>query len=254
MFKKIILGLVALVIIVAIAAGTLWSNLDSIVKTAVEKVGTAVLQTEVSLSSVKISLTSGQGSLSGLSIANPKGFSSAKAFYLGAITLKIDPHSIAGTGPIIVKELTIEKPQVSYEIAQSGDNLQTLQKNATTFANTAVGVNKNAKEETPSAKKEGRKLIIEHLAIRDGQVGISHYLLAGKNMQATLPTITLSNLGKDSGGITPAVLAEKIMGTLTASATAAATADITKQLGSLKNITPDSLKGVGNQLKGLLGR
>ena len=83
MIKKILIGVVVLLVIVAAAIYFLFSNLDSIVKAMIEKYGTEAAQSDVRVDSVKISLTTGEASLGGLSVANPKGFSSAKALYLG---------------------------------------------------------------------------------------------------------------------------------------------------------------------------
>ena len=110
MFKKILLGLVVLVLLVAGGAFYMYSNLDHWIKVAIEKYGTAATQTAVKLDSVKLSLADGQGSLSGLSIDNPQGFSgNVKAFYLGNIQVKVDVNSIRGSG----------EPKISFR-ARSG--------------------------------------------------------------------------------------------------------------------------------------
>jgi uncharacterized membrane protein len=79
MLKKIAIGIVVLLVIIAGAVYFLLSNLDSIVKAAIEKYGTAATQATVKLDSVKISLTSGEGRLNGLSVGNPKGFATPQA-------------------------------------------------------------------------------------------------------------------------------------------------------------------------------
>ncbi|MDH3311484.1 MAG: hypothetical protein OEM95_12535, partial [Gammaproteobacteria bacterium] len=73
--KKIILIFV-LVLVAAIGAGLyyLFTNLDAIVKAAIEKAGSQTTQTAVRVDSVKIVLSEAAGTIKGLSIANPKGF------------------------------------------------------------------------------------------------------------------------------------------------------------------------------------
>jgi len=66
MFKKLLVGLFVLILILAGGLFYLGSNLDSIVRAAIEKVGTAATQATVSLDSVKIRPSAGTASLSGL--------------------------------------------------------------------------------------------------------------------------------------------------------------------------------------------
>ena len=82
--KKIILGLF-LVILIAIAGGLYYvlSNLDALVEAAIEKHGSEATQTAVLVDSVKIDLASGAGGISGLTIANPKGFFYAACLFTG---------------------------------------------------------------------------------------------------------------------------------------------------------------------------
>ena len=76
MTRALVIGGAALGVIVAVAAVAvvfLVSSLDSIVKEAVEKYGSEIIQAEVRLNKVEIDATSGQGGLGGLKIGNPKG-------------------------------------------------------------------------------------------------------------------------------------------------------------------------------------
>jgi hypothetical protein len=264
MLKKIAIGIVVLLVIIAGAAYFLFSNLDSIIKAAIEKYGTAATQTEVKLDSVKIGLTSGEGALNGLSVANPKGFASAKALYLGLVSIKLDTSSITGGGPIVIREIVIEKPQVTYELANDGgSNLQTIQKNTVAYAGVSgsggnagggtAGSGGGAGSASNTSAQE-RKVIINDLYIRDGQIGISQALLQGKTFSAGLPTIHLTNIGKDKGGASPAQVAEQVLGSITSTASKVATAELTKQLGSVKGLTGGAGSGASDQLKGLLGR
>ena len=55
------------------------------IKTVVETLGPEMTQAQVTLSSAKISLLSGDGRLKGLVIGNPEGFDTENAFSLGEI-------------------------------------------------------------------------------------------------------------------------------------------------------------------------
>jgi hypothetical protein len=264
MLKKIAIGVAGLIVIIAVAAYFLWSNLDSLIKAAIEKYGSQATQTEVRVSSVKLSISSGNGGLSGIEIANPKGFSSGNALYLGAISVTINPNSVTGGGPIEIREIDIEKPQVTFEITPTGDtNLQTIQRNATG----ASGGGHAAAESSAGggsgtgAGAQERKIIIDDLQIREGEVAISSPLLQGKALSAPLPAIHLTNIGKSEGGATPAQIASQIIGSITAGASKVAMQDLTKQLGALGGLgktlggsTAGTAAPLGDQLKGLLGK
>ena len=96
--KKVILGL-ALVIIFAIAGGVYYvlSNLDALVKEAIETHGSQATQTAVRVDKVKIDLSNGAGAITGLTIANPGGFAMPYAFSLGEIRAGIDLQSLQQT-------------------------------------------------------------------------------------------------------------------------------------------------------------
>jgi len=263
MFKKIALGVAVLVVVLAVGAHFLWSNLDRIVKAGVEKYGTAATQTEVQLDRVHLSPTSGAGTLSGLSVANPQGFSSAKAMALGSISVKLDTSSIAGSGPIVISQIVIDKPQVSYEVANNGStNLQTLQRNTQTYASSMAGRGGPAGKDAQNNSGPGRKIVINDLVITNGDVTISQPALEkaatqGKPLNAPLPTIHLTNIGKVSGGATAAQVAQQVLGSIAMSASKVAVMSLAKEKigGAVGGVTGVSAPGgIGDKLKGVLGQ
>ncbi len=210
--KKIASAIGIFIVVILLGAGYLYTHLDRIVAAAIEKYGTAAAQTDVTVSGVNLAPFSGSGGMSNLAVANPKGFSSSKAISLGSIKVTVDPHSIAGTGPIVIHQIAIEKPAVSYELNNSGDsNLQTIQHNAQAYANGLQGGGSSSSASASSSggkSAPGRKLIIEDLQINSGQLSISQTSLP-KPLSTTLPNIHLTNIGKDSGGVTAAQVASQ---------------------------------------------
>ena len=97
------LGVVVAVIVVAVIF--LFSSLDSLIKEAVEKYGSEIIQAEVRLNKVEIDVTSGQGGLSGLKIGNPKGFETPSAFELGGISVKLDIGSVTDRSSIPMRQV-----------------------------------------------------------------------------------------------------------------------------------------------------
>ena len=80
--RMILVVLGVAVIVVAAAVFLLISNLDAIVKAALEKYGSEATGSAVTVDSVRISLREGSGSISGFSIGNPPGFSTPAALAL----------------------------------------------------------------------------------------------------------------------------------------------------------------------------
>ena len=77
-YGGIAVGAVVALIIVAVIF--VFSSLDGIVQTAVEKFGTEIVGAKVSLADVEISATSGKGILRGLKVGNPEPFKTDSAF------------------------------------------------------------------------------------------------------------------------------------------------------------------------------
>lgn len=268
MIKKILIGVAVLLVIVAGGAYYLYSNLGGIIKAAIENYGTQATQSQVKVSDVKLSLTSGEGAISGLSIANPKGYSAGNAFALGLVSLKVDPSS-ATKNPVVIKEIVIDAPQIAYEMGQSGSNLQTIQSNVNEFAKKMSGG--TTQQPAAGSKEPEKKLIIEHLTVRNGQIAASHAQLKGQQVKVGLPAITMNNIGKAKGGATPAEVANEVIGAISAQAQKVATSEVQKLLkdqlgGAAKDALGGALGGassgsggssgggVGDQLRGVIGR
>jgi hypothetical protein len=253
MLKKILVGLVALVVVLGIGGFFLKGNLDSIVRSAIETYGAAATQTAVKLDQVKIGLASGDAALAGLSVGSPAGFASDKSLYLGNIAVKIDTSSLAGDGPIVIKDINIEKPQITYEVDNKGENnLKTLMRNTQAYAASfGGGKNKAKKPEAVENKQPGRKIVILNLTVQGGQISITQAMLKGKKLSANLPLIHLTNIGKSEGGATPAEVTQKVLGAITESASKIASSSLAKELGAnLSGAASDA----EDQVKGLLGK
>ena len=92
---KVVAGIVVVIILAVAGAGVyLMQNIDGIVKDLVEQVGTETTGTEVRVADVSINLGEGSATLSGLTVANPPGFSAEPLFSLGSIKVAIDTASL----------------------------------------------------------------------------------------------------------------------------------------------------------------
>jgi hypothetical protein len=115
MKQKLIIIAIAVVIVIAGLFVYLYNSIDSIVKNGIERYGTDVCGTKVSVGSVDISLKSGRGTIHDLRVANPDGFSHDSSVRLGDATLAIDIGSI-NRDPIVITEIRVKAPLVSAEV------------------------------------------------------------------------------------------------------------------------------------------
>ena len=212
--KKILIGVVVVAVLAVGGVVYFASNLDSIIKTAVEKFGSEATRTKVTLSSVDLSLSSGAAALNGFRMGNPDGFKTEKAMSFGKVAVKVDTNSLTGD-VIVIKEVLIDGPDINYEGSSNGSNFDAIQKNVDAYAKSlgADGRKKDAKEET--GKEGGKKIIIEHLYVRNGKVALSSPLLPGKPVSVPLPEIHLTDIGKKDNGATPAEIASVLVDEIT---------------------------------------
>jgi hypothetical protein len=213
MKKKIILFiLLALVLILAGTVLYVLTNLNSIVKAAIEKYGSQATKTAVRVSSVKIKLKNGEGAVLGLKVANPSGFSFPSIITLDNIAVRIEVNSVTST-PVVIDNILISGPEVYYEMKESGTtNVDVLKKNLTSSGSPT--------EEKPQKSSKGKeiKLTVRKLVFEKGKVHVRIAKLADKPYTVELPRLELTDIGKH-GGATPAEIAR-----ITASALAEETA------------------------------
>ncbi len=208
--KKIILGAI-LVLLVTIGGGVffLLSNLDDLVKSAIETYGSQATQTRVQVNSVKIGLQDGSGAIYGLRVGNPPGFSAPQVFSLGEISTQLDLDSISRE-VVVIKQITVRGPEVFFELNEAGKtNLDALKQNMSSPAGSgSTGRASSASESGPQPK-----LLIRNLLFADGKIH-ARVVPLNKDYELNLPEIELANLGGTQGA-TPQQIAEQILKVLT---------------------------------------
>ena len=255
--KRILLIVGGLVIVLVVAAVIfLFTGLGAAIKAVVEGVGSRATQSDVHLASADVSLTSGEGVLKGLVVGNPKGFSTPSAIELGEIRVKLDTSTVT-SDVVVIKEIVIDGPSLTYEVGPGGSNIGVIQDNVAAFGGgtekqspgggaASAGTQKPAKQ----TKAEGTKLIIESLVIKNGHVGVSASFLGGKALGASLPEIRLHDIGKASGGATTAEVAKQVLDALTHGALDAVSG---LNLDGLKAGVEKGVGGAVDAVKGIFG-
>ncbi len=218
-FKVIAGVLIALVVVGAIVVYFGLKNLDGIVKSVVEQVGSNLTGTEVSLSDVKISLSEGRAELHGLTIANPHGFSDASALSLGEVALELDINSI-GKDVLVINEVLASDIQLLAEQTANGINLQALLNHMKSTQGTPQPEPKQPEPEQPEQSSASNfKLAVKKLTFGGGNIDLVSAQYGERQLK--LPPITLKDLGSASHGLTPDQLAQAAMEPLLEQAKAA---------------------------------
>lgn len=239
----IVLGLGGLIIAIAAYIGVAYF-LGSIVKTGVNNFGPQLTQSKVVLAGARISPLTGSGTLSGLAVGNPRGWSEGNAFYLGTIHVNVDPFSVFGDS-VVINEITIDQPEFSYETKIVASNIKDLLDNIEDF--TGAG-GKTA------ATKEGKpiKFIVKKFRMTNGKATLG---IGATALPVPLPPVSVDDLGVAEGGITAdqlaGVLTQKMLGSVVAG-----TANALSQLGGTSGAmslekTKEAAKQVGESIKGL---
>ena len=221
------LKIAAVLLIIAVLA-LVWvaGNLGSLVKKAVETYAPPVLGTEVVLADATIMPFSGSGTLEGFTIAQPAGYGSGDAIALAKASLGIELSSLR-TGPVIIREVLIDGPEVHYVQTSSGNNLQTLVGNVQRYSSsnkvgTEAGDGADSGEpdsgavdepgtvQEPGAKKPAKKLIVDQLTISNVKLSASSPLLPGQDVALVIAPIEMRDIGRAEGGLTTEQLLAQI--------------------------------------------
>jgi flagellar basal body-associated protein FliL len=253
MKKLAIVSLLVLLLSIGFGVYYLLSNLDSIVKAAIESYGSEATQTTVRVEKVQLELTDGSGAIRGLTVGNPKGFTAAQAFSLGEIATQVDLKSLSEEVTVI-EHIIVRAPEVFFELNEAGkNNLEKLNKNLSSGASSKSG------SSSPKSSGAEPKLIIRKLLFEGGSIH-ARIVSLDKDYDLKLPKIEMTNLGGKTGA-TPEEIADQVLKKLTAKALAEVKRkgldqykekledEVNQRLDSEKEKLGEKL---GGQLKGVL--
>ncbi len=237
--RLILLLLAAVVAIVVIAVVYLYSSLNSIVEAAIERYGTEITGSKVSVGAVKISPKTGRGTIRDLRVANPEGYSGADALRLGEITVEIDLSTLTKS-PIVVNEVLVIAPEVAYEMNDKAEsNVGVIRDHAESFGGGSRSPAKGGGD------GKGKRLLIRRFKFEGGRVDASTSVL-GENKSETvpLPPFQMSDVGGPSGA--PPDEIGKIVATAYTRSISKAITD--KGIGRVVDKAKDAVKGALEKL------
>ena len=239
----LVLGLGGLIVAIAIYIGIAYF-LGSIVKAGVNNFGPRLTQTKVVLQGATLSPLTGTGTLSGLSVGNPPGWSEGDAFSLGTVHVDVEPFSIFGDH-VVINEITIDQPVFNYETKIVASNIKDLLANIEKFTGSG---------EKTAATKEGKpiKFIVKRFQLTNAKATVG---VGAAAVPVPLPPVTMENLGVAEGGITADQLAGALMRNVLGSIVTG-TANALGQIGGTAGATSlektkEAAKQATEALKGL---
>jgi len=203
--KTIGIGIGLFVLALAAAMFFLVDNLDALIKNGIESQGSRVAGTRVTVADVDLDLGQARGTIRGLEVANPEGFSARPLFALGEISLQLDPASISGNRPTL-EEVRILAPRLRFELNSRAES------NLDRFNRGIAPGNKGASTETAAGGE--KRLRIRTLTIADAGAEIDLSAIGKKSYSGTLPTLILHDVG-GSAGVSGEELARILFGAMT---------------------------------------
>lgn len=199
-----------LLAVLGIAGGVWWlyNSLDGVVASAIRTYGPEITGVSVQLESVKILPTDGTAALRGLEVGNPPGFHTARALSMGEISMELNVASLT-KDLVHVKRLWIEQPEITYEYASGGSNLDVILRHVQAY----IAENAGAHDATKNNAEEP-KLVIDHLYIKGARAQVSADVLQGKTLSVPVPDLHLTDIGKKAKGVSPAEATRQVLSAL----------------------------------------
>jgi uncharacterized protein involved in outer membrane biogenesis len=220
---KKVLKFVALLLVVVAVVGVaaLLVFPGRIVKHGIETFGPKLTGAPVTVEAVHLSIRTGTLTIKKLVVGNPPEFNTDSAISLHRVHLVIDPRSLFDD-TLVVREVLIERPRITYEMGLTGSNIGKLLDNLDAAT---AGPEDSAKPTIkPADAKPGKQVVIDHVLVSDASVRLSAKLAGGLAAPIPLPDIELHDVGREKEGgvsIVDATLrvAKAVVGTVTSAVT-----------------------------------
>jgi hypothetical protein len=115
-----------------------------------------------------------------------------------------------------IQDVTLVQPDITYEYASGGSNLDVIERNVKQF----VAEQQGSAPKSSAPEKE-KKLVIDNLYIKGARAHITAGFAEGKVITIPLPEIHLKDIGKKGGGATPAEVTREVISAVSKEATSA---------------------------------
>ena len=199
--KKVLLVLLVLILLAAIAALYLVSSLDGRVKDTIEENTSRLTESPVEIESVDFSIFTGEGTITGLRVSNPPGFSDNPALILGQIYVRLDMDNLSMD---LVPVKLIQADSISIRVEKNGEGKINFQELSANLKNNRKG---SASEESDFSGWKP-KLKIDRFLLSEGEVALDGFSSESRNLKT--PEFVLENLGGPEGA-PPEIVGEEIL-------------------------------------------
>ena len=183
-----VIGVLALLLLIFLLLCPLW--LGPVAGMVANSVVPGITGTEFNVQKIRINPYTGSLRVEKLRLANPKGYDAEDAVALDLLSVKIAPMSLL-KDTIVVNDVTLESPYVSYLNKDGTNNFDQI------IANVNAGKTAKEEEKAEEVKEEveGKKVMVEHLAITGTRVRYGLITLP-------IPNVVLNGIGASQGGVT----------------------------------------------------
>jgi len=185
--KRIIIVLMILALVAAGGLVWLYLSLGSVIKAGIEKFGPEITQTSITVGSVEAWPLTGSGTIRNLVIGNPEGYKTDDALALPEVRFRLDVASLK-TDTIVIEEIYIDSPTLTYEVGFGNSNLTTIQKNIESFS----------PESEDKPEKFVKNTNIKSVVLQNGKIALSAKIMLGRTVTVDLPPMELVNINTDS--------------------------------------------------------
>ena len=203
LFSKIAITLVVLVVALLLFVQF---GLGFAVRNGAKAAGPATIGAPITIGSTHFRPLTGIVELGGLVVGAPEGFK-ANVFEMESFRVVFEPKSIL-SDTIVIKEIVIADPVVSYELSGLNHNIGAILKKLES------GGDPEDKADTQTGEKSGKKVVIEHFVFSGAKIRIASTALGGKGAVIPMPKIELRDIGKKSGGATTLEVLTEVLGSV----------------------------------------
>ena len=139
----------------------------------------------------------GSGTIRNLVIGNPEGYNTDHALVLPKVRFRLDVASLK-TDTIVIEEIYIDSPTLTYEVGFGNSNLTTIQQNIESFS----------LESEDKPEKFIKNTNIKSVVLQNGKIALSAKIMLGRTVTVELPPMELVNINTDS----PVKAGAKVLG------------------------------------------
>lgn len=233
--KKLLITLAVIVI-----GGGLFTYLyyESAIRCSIETAGSSALGVPVKVTGLSLSPLTGEGSIRGLSIANPEGFDAPYIIELGGLGIDFNVDSIF-SNVIEIYSIVISDAQITYETTLVSDNIRALLNNLPRDDAAPVV---EANPDAPASQK----VIIRDLRMLNPLINL-HTAVASAPIR--LADIHLQNIGAQGNPVTVAEAARQVVAAINREIILKGIPDMRIILEGAKEQMQDGIRKIGDALE-----